>query len=29
VKFKVLDQTLTDDIELPTRIEIRYTSCPR
>jgi hypothetical protein len=29
VKFKVLGQTLTDDIELPTRIEIRYTSCPR
>jgi len=29
VQFKVLGQTLTDTIELPTRIEIRYTSCPR
>jgi hypothetical protein len=32
VKFKVLGQTLTDKIELPTRIEIRYTRatrCPR
>jgi hypothetical protein len=32
VKFKVLGQTLTDDIELPSRIEIRYsaaTHCPR
>jgi hypothetical protein len=29
VRFKVLGQTLTDDIELPARIEIRYTSCPR
>jgi len=29
VKFKVLGQTLTNDVELPTRIEIRYTSCPR
>jgi hypothetical protein len=32
VRFKVLGQTLTDDIELPSRIEIRYsrgTRCPR
>jgi hypothetical protein len=32
VKFKVLGQTLTDDVDLPTRIEIRYsraTKCPR
>jgi len=29
VKFKVLGQTLTDDVELPRRIEIRYTTCPR
>jgi hypothetical protein len=32
VKFKVLGQTLSEDIELPTRIEIRYsraTKCPR
>jgi hypothetical protein len=32
VQFKVLGQTLTDTIELPTRIEIRYsraTVCPR
>jgi hypothetical protein len=32
VKFKVLGQTLTDKIELPTRVEFRYsraTVCPR
>jgi hypothetical protein len=29
VEYKVLGQTLTDDIELPRRIEIRYTTCPR